>query len=85
MRRRFLERDLGETCLYLFADSSPQAGSDWLLSTCLMISADRLEETVQAALALRDTWQEFTTAVGEHEDLETAGKFASVVMHWAQP
>ena len=48
--------------LYLLADSSPQAGSDYLLSTALMIARDDLEACAHAAQYTRMSWDAFVDA-----------------------
>ena len=51
---------------YMFADSSPQAGNDWLLATCQMIAAQDLLPCIQAAQVMRrNSWQTFERAVEE--------------------
>ena len=58
MRRRFAEHHT----LYLLSDSSPQAGYDYLLSTCLMIKSDDLLACSKAARSLRSSWEAFLAA-----------------------
>ena len=58
MRRRFAEHH----SLYLLSDSSPQAGYDYLLSTCLMIKSDDLLACSKAARSLRSSWEAFLAA-----------------------
>ena len=64
MRDRFAS---SRSSLFMFADSSPQAGHDYLLSTCLMISAERLENCYLAAQSLRVSWSDFLSAYRDED------------------
>ena len=55
---------LGQGPLFLWADSSPQHGVDWLLSTILSISFQDVVEAMRSAHALFDSAQMFHE---EHE------------------
>ncbi|OLP77241.1 hypothetical protein AK812_SmicGene42716 [Symbiodinium microadriaticum] len=49
-------------CLYLWADSSPQGGVDWLLSIIVLIKRENLEEVAEAADALQGSAERFVAA-----------------------
>ena len=49
--------------IYVFADSSPQAGTDWLLSIVMLIRADDLQECVSSANVLESSVERFRLAV----------------------
>ena len=54
----------GKDCLiYMLADSSPQGGTDWLLSQMRVIDAKALEEIVKAQDFLQKSWGEFVSLV----------------------
>ncbi|CAE7253642.1 unnamed protein product, partial [Symbiodinium necroappetens] len=59
MRERFSQHDF---VLYLLADSSPQAGHDYLLSTAVMIRRDELQKCADAAKYMRASWDDFVSA-----------------------
>ncbi|CAE7209504.1 unnamed protein product [Symbiodinium pilosum] len=73
MRQRFREQTFR---MYLLADSSPQAGQDYLLSTALMIACNDLEKCVAASSYMRSSWQELVEAY-KRDDHET---FADIVL-----
>ena len=66
MRRRFSEL---HGSIFMLADSSPQAGHDYLLSTCLMISRADLARCSDAARFMQGSWDAFLSAYtqGDHE------------------
>ena len=49
-------------CVYLWADSSPQGGVDWLLSIIVLIKRENLEEVAEAADALQGSAERFVAA-----------------------
>ena len=49
--------------IYVFADSSPQAGTDWLLSILTLIKARDLEACVRSSDYLASSVDEFKAAV----------------------
>ena len=55
--------------LYMLADSSPQAGHDYMLSTCLIISGENLEKCFQAKQSLQVSWEDFLAAY-KHDDTD---------------
>ena len=59
MRERFSQHDF---VLYLLADSSPQAGHDYLLSTAVMIRRDELQKCADAVKYMRASWDDFVSA-----------------------
>ena len=69
MRRRFEEMNHCDASIFMFADSSPQAGSDWLLSTCNIIPGSSLDSCMQAAWQLKSdySWAAFLSALHEEE------------------
>ena len=46
----------------MLADSLPQAGHDYILSTCLIISGENLEKCFQAKQSLQVSWEDFLAA-----------------------
>ena len=48
---------------FLWADASPQAGNDWLLSVVQMVQQDKLQECLKAAHALWESVHEIALAV----------------------
>ena len=67
MKRRFASL---RGPIYMLADSSPQAGHDYLLSTCLMISVDMLEKCWDAAQFMRSSWDDFLSAYQEQDTVK---------------
>ena len=61
--------------MYLLADSSPQAGEDYLLSTALMIASHDLERCFVAASYMRSSWDELLDAY-KQEDREKLSNIA---------
>ena len=61
--------------MYLLADSSPQAGEDYLLSTALMIASHDLERCFVAASHMRSSWDEVLDAY-KQEDREKLSNIA---------
>ena len=53
--------------VWLWADSSPQAGLDWLMSMFRLVKATELESCVQAAGLLRKSVESFAEAVHEQD------------------
>ena len=64
MRRRFSEL---HGSIFMLADSSPQAGHDYLLSTCLMISRADLAKCSDAARFMRGSWDAFVSAYTQED------------------
>ena len=58
MRDRYAQQKFR---MYLLADSSPQAGEDYLLSTALMIASHDLERCFVAASYMRSSWMRSLT------------------------
>ena len=63
---RTLQRHIGP--IYLYADSSPQVGADWLMSIVMLIRDDDLERCVGAADYLKSSAEEFKAAVAANDD-----------------
>lgn len=61
-RSRFAERKSPLGPMYIWADSSPQAGEDWLLSIALFIQREDLEACFEAARSLAQSVEEFRAA-----------------------
>ena len=59
MRKQFLEL---RASIFMLADASPQAGHDYLLSTCLMINHATLERCAEAAKTMKASWDVFVDA-----------------------
>lgn len=64
-RQRLIQSD---DVVYLWADSSPQGGVDWLLSIVQLIKASDLEACAQAARYLCASVDEFERAVQQDDD-----------------
>ena len=68
MKETFVDSHVADSVTYMFADSSPQAGSDWLLATCQSISGSDLSSCVEAARALcRHSRKRFEKAAEDSE------------------
>ena len=63
--REFFAKSIGH--LYLWADSSPQGGTDWLLSMLRIVPQEQLEPSAAAARRLQASVQDFQLAVSNKD------------------
>ena len=63
--REFFAKSIGH--LYLWADSSPQGGTDWLLSMLRIVPQEQLEPSAATARRLQASVQDFQLAVSNKD------------------